>query len=59
MGVSLKTFLELALNNIKVYNSNNLLLFEGKPSEISGNVLDREVIDFDCEMGCVLTVTVE
>ena len=59
MGISLQTFLELALNNIKVYNSNGLLLFEGEPSVISGNILDREVVDFDCEMGCVITVKVK
>lgn len=59
MGISLQTFLELALNNIKVYNSNGLLLFEGEPNAISGNILDREVADFDCEMGCILTVTVK
>lgn len=60
MEFTVKDIKGLFISTTKVIdNKSNLLLFEGCVDNISGNVLDREVVAIDSEMNCVIRVYVE
>ena len=60
MEFTVKDIKELFISTTKVIdNKSGLLLFEGYVDDISGNVLDREVVAIDSEMNCIIRVYVE
>lgn len=60
MEFTVKDIKGLFISTTKVIdNKSGLLLFEGCVDNISGNVLDREVVAIDSEMNCIIRVYVE
>lgn len=60
MEFTVKDIKGLFISTTKVIdNKSGLLLFEGYVDDISGNVLDREVVAIDSEMNCIIRVYVE
>ena len=60
MEFTVKDIKGLFMSTTKVIdNKSGLLLFEGYVDDISGNVLDREVVAIDSEMNCIIRVYVE
>lgn len=60
MKFTVKDIKGLFISTTKVIdNKSGLLLFEGYVDDISGNVLDREVVAIDSEMNCIIRVYVE
>ena len=60
MEFTVKDIKGLFISTTKVIdNKSDLLLFEGCVDDISGNILDREVVAIDSEMNCIIRVYVE
>jgi hypothetical protein len=60
MEMTVKNLTDLCIAKVKIINNKtDLLLFEGNVNELSGNILDREVVSFDSEMNCIIRIYVE